>query len=122
MVERHGTDGFITTKDGLLWRDGKLLNVLEADRVSRSRGFMYAERYVKHLEKEMETNAMIEEVNQQINNIFASNNVTPDGPGEEAFWNAVLDVQRVNVIAAEELRVLGDTWERVQAQAREGLT
>ena len=56
-------------------------------------------------------------INEQINNIFACNDVLPDGPGEEAFWNAVLEVQRVNVTASEELRVLSDTWEQLRANA-----
>jgi hypothetical protein len=49
MVEAHGTDGFITTKDGLLWRDGKMIDLPEADRVAWKKGFNCAERYVKHL-------------------------------------------------------------------------
>jgi hypothetical protein len=52
------------------------------------------------------------EVNQQINNIFASNDVLPDGPGVEAFWNAVEDVRAVNPVAAEELVALSERWEK----------
>ena len=51
MVEARGTDGFITTKKGVLWRDGKIINLPEADKVARDHGHLYAERFVKHLEK-----------------------------------------------------------------------
>ena len=51
MVEAHGTDGFITTKNGLLWRDGKIINLPEADKVARKYGYLYAERFVKYLEE-----------------------------------------------------------------------
>jgi len=64
----------------------------------------------------------IEEVNQQINNLFASNDVTPDGPGEEAFWNAVEDVETVNPVAADELTVLAGRWVMLRARAQEGLS
>lgn len=40
----------ITTRDGLLWRDGKIIDLPEADRVARAHGHDYAERFVKFLE------------------------------------------------------------------------
>jgi hypothetical protein len=68
------------------------------------------------------TNEMIDAVNVQINNLFASNNVIVDGPGEEAFWNAVEDVDKINLVAGDELRRLSDVWLTIRATAREGLT
>ncbi len=59
----------------------------------------------------------IEETNQQINNLFASNNVVPDGPGEEAFWHAVEEVEEINPTAATELMVLSDRWLALRARA-----
>jgi len=59
----------------------------------------------------------LDSVNTQINNVFASNNVLPDGPGEEAFWNAVEEVDFNNPTAAEELRVLSDQWMQLQGGA-----
>jgi hypothetical protein len=41
----------ITTKEGLLWRDGKIIDLPEADRVARKNGFLYAEQFIKYLEK-----------------------------------------------------------------------
>ena len=55
MVEAHGTDNHITTKDGLLYRNGKIIELPEADRVARQRGFTYAEHLIKHLETKGET-------------------------------------------------------------------
>lgn len=40
----------ITTKYGLLFRNGELLKLPEADRVAALHGFTCAERFVKHLE------------------------------------------------------------------------
>lgn len=40
----------ITTKKGLLWRDGRLIELPEADRVAIAHGYMCAERMVKALE------------------------------------------------------------------------
>lgn len=46
----------ITAKDGLLWRNGKIIDLPEADAMARKHGFMYAEQLVKHLvEKEKRT-------------------------------------------------------------------
>ena len=39
----------ITAKDGLLWRNGKIIELPEADDVARRHGFAYAEQLVKHL-------------------------------------------------------------------------
>jgi len=39
-----------TTKNGLLYKDGKMLGVREADAVARYFKFVYAENMVKHLE------------------------------------------------------------------------
>jgi len=44
----------ITTKDGLLYRNGKIIELPEADKVARDHGFLYAERFVKSLEKKEE--------------------------------------------------------------------
>ncbi len=59
----------------------------------------------------------IDTVNAQINGIFASNDVLPDGPGEESFWNAVEDVQEVNPTAAAELKTLSAQWEEIQRKS-----
>lgn len=40
----------ITTKDGLLWEDGKIIELPLADWIAQAKGFDNAERYVKHLE------------------------------------------------------------------------
>jgi hypothetical protein len=42
-------DSIITAKDGLLWRNGRIIDLPEADRVAREHGFAYAEQLVKHL-------------------------------------------------------------------------
>jgi len=39
----------ITAKDGLLWRNGRIIDWPEADRVARQRGFLCAEELVEHL-------------------------------------------------------------------------
>jgi hypothetical protein len=39
----------ITAKDGLLWRNGRIIELPEADLVAREHGFTYAEQFVKHL-------------------------------------------------------------------------
>ena len=57
-------------------------------------------------------------VNQQINNIFASNDITPDGPGEEAFWNAVEEVEEVNPVAANELVTLSNSWLKLRERSQ----
>ena len=59
----------------------------------------------------------LEQVNQQINNIFASNGITAEGPGEEAFWNAVEDTRGVNPTAATELETLSIVWILLQGGA-----
>lgn len=58
----------------------------------------------------------LDTVNAQINLIFASNDVLPDGPGEEAFWNAVEKVDSNNPIAAKELQELSATWIKLQGK------
>lgn len=40
-----------TAKDGLLWRDGKIVPLQEADREARKHGFLYAEQLVEKLEQ-----------------------------------------------------------------------
>lgn len=40
----------VTSKDGLLWRDGKAIDLPEADDVARFFGFTCAERLVRHLD------------------------------------------------------------------------
>ncbi len=39
----------ITTKNGLLYRDGKMIGLPEADRVAREHGYSYAEQLVRAL-------------------------------------------------------------------------
>jgi hypothetical protein len=63
----------------------------------------------------------LEDINQQINNIFASEGVQPDGPGEEAFWNAVENIACTNEQAANDLTRLGNTWAEIAAQRAVGL-
>ncbi len=41
----------ITTKNGLLYRDKKIIPLPEADRVAREHGYQYAEQFMKELEK-----------------------------------------------------------------------
>lgn len=41
----------ITTADGLLYRNGKIIGLPEADRVAREHGCNYAEEFVRELEK-----------------------------------------------------------------------
>ena len=59
----------------------------------------------------------IDTVNAKINKVFVDNNVLPDGPGEEAFWNAVEKVDFSNPTAAKELQELSDVWIRLQGEA-----
>jgi hypothetical protein len=40
----------ITTKNGLLYKDDRMIPLPEADIVAHEYGFMWAERMVKHLE------------------------------------------------------------------------
>lgn len=40
----------VTTKNGLLYRDGKIINLPEADQVALKFGFAYAEQLVRHLQ------------------------------------------------------------------------
>ncbi|KKL22463.1 hypothetical protein LCGC14_2406770 [marine sediment metagenome] len=40
----------ITTKNGLLYRDGQMIPVPEADWIAREHGYQYAEQLVKKLE------------------------------------------------------------------------
>src|ERR1035437_933905 len=40
----------ITTKNGLLYRAGKLIELPEADHVARNHGFVYAEQFVASLQ------------------------------------------------------------------------
>lgn len=42
----------ITTRDGLLFIDGRELELPEADQVAQRHGYLYAERMVRALEKE----------------------------------------------------------------------
>lgn len=42
---------FITAKDGLLWRDGKIIPLPEADVVAREYGYSCAEAMVRALER-----------------------------------------------------------------------
>ncbi len=45
------TKAQVIAKDGLLWRDGKVIPLPLADTVAREHGFLYAEQLVKSLEK-----------------------------------------------------------------------
>lgn len=40
----------LTTKDGLLYRDGEMIPVGQADQFAHMYGFAYAEQLVRHLE------------------------------------------------------------------------
>jgi predicted lipoprotein with Yx(FWY)xxD motif len=44
-----------TTKNGLLYRDGELVGLPEADQVASEHGYMFAERMVHALEKDPKT-------------------------------------------------------------------
>ncbi len=44
----------ITTKNGLLYRDGKMIDLPEADKVAREHGYSFAEQLVKALEPKKE--------------------------------------------------------------------
>lgn len=48
--QRVTEDHNITTKNGLLWRDGEVIPLPRADAVAREHGFQYAEQLVKALE------------------------------------------------------------------------
>ena len=50
-VELPVAEAPITAKDGLLYRDGKVVELPEADRLAQERGYPYAEQLVKALEK-----------------------------------------------------------------------
>ena len=43
---------FITSKNGLLWKNGKYIELPEADVIANKCGFLYAEQLVKHLAKQ----------------------------------------------------------------------
>lgn len=45
----NAKEAVITTKDGLLYRNGRVLEAPEADNVARQHGFGYAENFVKYL-------------------------------------------------------------------------
>lgn len=49
-------DDKITTKDGLLYREGQIIDLPEVDVVAQNNGFMCAERMVKYLESKKEDN------------------------------------------------------------------
>jgi hypothetical protein len=42
----------ISSKEGLLWRNGKFIPLPEADIVARKHGFVYAEQLVRYLKKD----------------------------------------------------------------------
>jgi hypothetical protein len=46
---REYAERMFTTKNGLLYRDGKMLDCQDADAAARDAGFVYAEQLVKHL-------------------------------------------------------------------------
>jgi hypothetical protein len=50
MSEQMTTQDNIYTKDGLLWRNGQIIELPLADLVAREHGHDCAERFVKHLE------------------------------------------------------------------------
>lgn len=41
----------VTARDGLLWQDGKMIDLPMADAIARQCGCLYAERLVKVLER-----------------------------------------------------------------------
>lgn len=41
----------ITTRNGVLFEDGIMLNAIDADRIANSRGFQFAEHLVEYLER-----------------------------------------------------------------------
>ena len=45
-----GVNGTITAKDGLLWRNGVMIPLPEADLVANAHGYLYAEQLVRALE------------------------------------------------------------------------
>lgn len=53
-------------------------------------------------------------INAKIQGIFDRVGIHPDGPGEEAFWNAVDEVELVDAEAAAELSDLSDAWEHAK--------
>ena len=46
-----GKEAVITTRDGLLYCNGRMLEAPEANNVARARGFGYAENLIQYLEK-----------------------------------------------------------------------
>ena len=61
-------------------------------------------------------------INKHIQTLFDKVGIHPDGPGEEAFWNAVDDIEDVNVTAAYELHKLADEWQNTSTAQRRGET
>jgi hypothetical protein len=51
LVEKIEEESRITTKNGLLYKDDEVINLPLADTIARKHGFLYAELFVKHLEK-----------------------------------------------------------------------
>lgn len=49
-VQEPADDSEVTAKDGLLWRNGRVIPLPQADHVAMRHGFTCAERFVKHLE------------------------------------------------------------------------
>jgi len=45
----NNNEAEVTSKDGLLWRNGAIIELPEADRVARQHGFDNAEQLVRHL-------------------------------------------------------------------------
>ena len=68
-------------------------------------------------QREFESLMTLDEVNENINSIFASNDVLPDGPGEEAFWNAVERVGASNPLASRDLQALSARWMELRGSA-----
>ena len=61
----------IVTSEGLLWRNGEFVPLLEADRVAREHGFVYAEQMVKSLEKEDQKMGRTEEIRVELEELKA---------------------------------------------------
>lgn len=52
MAKTDSAEPEITTKDGLLWAEGKVIGLPWADIIAQKHGFPYAEQMVKALEKQ----------------------------------------------------------------------
>jgi hypothetical protein len=63
------------------------------------------------VESKEATMRTVAEVNKDVNAICEAHGVKIDGPGEEAFWNAVEDVAAKDAEAGRALEALSREWE-----------